>query len=385
MFALSKSQLEIQKAARDFAKGEFDKDLACELEKRGEFPRDIWKKAADLGFIGLDFPEVLSGGGMGLLESVLVAEAFCRKDSSIGSALTTAASAAELLLRFGSDELKQRYIPNVAEGKLMGGVAISETGRGGDYREIKTTAARRDGGWVINGAKTYVQNGGDPDCGFLGVLCCTDPTAKTPETALSWILVESDRPGLTVGRVGKKLGGNMTATATVGFKDVHVPAANLIGVEGKGFDQLLVFFDECRILTAAQAIGNAQGSFDRMLDYVKGREQFGRKIAEFQVSQHKIADMATRLELARLVTYKAAWLRDQKKTDRGLCSMAKLTATRTALAVGAQTIQLYGGYGFMTEYEVERYYRDAKVLELSVGTRDVQKDLIAANVIGKIK
>lgn len=384
MFELTKSQKEIQKAARDFAKGEFDKELAYELEVNNEFPREIWKKAAELGFLGIHYPESCSGGGMGQLENVLIAEEFCRSDCSIGTAMVLSTIASECLLRFGSDEMKNSWLPRLAEGEVLCGRALTETQRGEDYTNIQTTAEKKGDSWVINGEKRYVDNGGDPDIGLYIVLCRTT-VEDSPERGLSLFLVEADRPGLAVERSGKKLGNNLIATSSLTFKQVEVPAGALIGKEGQGTAHLQDYFNESRILAAARALGNAAGSFDRMLEYVKGREQFGKKIAEFQVSQHKIADMATKIELARLITYKAAWAADQKKADASLSSMAKLTAGRAAMEIGAQTIQLFGGYGFMTEYEVERYYRDAKVIELQDGIKDVQKDIIARNAIGKIK
>jgi len=385
MFELTKSQKEIQKAARDFAKGEFDKEIAYELELKQAFPKQIWKKAADLGFLGIHYPESFSGGGMGVLENALITEAFCRNDSSLGSALALATSASECLLRFGGEEMKNSYLPRLAEGEILSGRALTETQRGEDYLNIQTTAEKRGSTWVINGTKEYVDNGGDPDTGLYIVLCRTASDESSPEAGLSLFLVESDRSGLTLEPVGKKLGNNLTATARLNLNEVEIPTGNLIGNEGGGYDYLQQYFDESRILAAARALGNAAGSLDRALEYVKGREQFGKKIAEFQVSQHKIADMATKIELARLITYKAAWQFDQGKPDSSLSSMAKLTAARTAMEVGAQTIQLFGGYGFMTEYDVERYYRDAKVIELQDGIKDVQKDIIARNVIGKIR
>ena len=383
MFELNKTQKEIQKAARGFAKGEFDKDLAWELEKAGEFPEDIWKKAADLGFIGLHFPEKYSGGGMGMLESAMVIEEFCCKDASIGSALALAGYAAECILRFGTPELKAQYLPPVAEGEMLSGGAFTETRRGAEYTKIETTAVKQDNEWVIKGTKTNVINAGR--AGFYVVLCQTDIEADNPEKGKSMILVESNRPGLTVQTAGKKLGGNMTSTGTLSFENIRVPVTNLIGKEGNGYQQLTTFLDESRILTAAQSLGTAQGMFDRVLGYTKERVQFSRKLAEFQVSRHKIAQMATKIELARLIVYKAAWTRDKGKLDTGLIAMAKMTAGRTAMEVGAQTIQLFGGYGYMTEYEVERYYRDAKVMELHEGARDMQKDIIAQAVIGRIR
>ncbi|MBT7889818.1 MAG: acyl-CoA/acyl-ACP dehydrogenase [Deltaproteobacteria bacterium] len=385
MFELTKPQKEIQKAARDFAKGEFDKEIAYELEMRQAFPKKIWKKAADLGFLGIHYPESFSGGGLGILENVLITETFCRSDSSIGSALTLATSASECLLRFGGEEIKNRYLPRLAEGDILSGRALTETQRGEDFRNIQTTAEKRGPVWIINGVKQYVDNGGDPDTGLYIVLCRTASADSSPEAGLSLFLVEADRSGLTLEPVGKKLGNNLTATARLNLNEVEVPIENLLGNEGAGLTCLEQYFDESRIMAVARAVGNASGSLDRALEYVKGREQFGKKIAEFQVSQHKIADMATKIELARLITYKAAWHFDQGKPDSSLSAMAKLTAARTAMEVGAQTIQLFGGYGFMTEYDVERYYRDAKVIELQDGIKDVQKDIIARSVIGKIR
>ncbi len=382
MFRQSKTQIEIRKAARAFAKGEFDKDQAYELEKKCEFPESIWKKAADLGFIGIHFPEEYGGGGLGIFENVLIVEEFCRKDSSIGTALALAGFASECVLRFASDELKEKFMPGIPEGQMLSGGAFSETRRGGDFTDIKTTAVKKDDEWIINGKKTHVLNGGNT--GFYVVLCRTEVASDADEQGISMILVESGRPGVTFENAGRKLGGNMTATAEVSFNDVAVPFFNLIGKEGKGISQLHSFWDEARIVFAAQAIGNAQGAFDRTLEYIKGREQFGRKIAEFKVVQHKIADMATKIELARLITYKAALSMDNQKSDGKLSAMAKITAARTAMEVGAQAIQLFGGYGYMTEYEVERYYRDAKVIELLGGTQTIQKDDIAGIVIGKI-
>ena len=237
--------------------------------------------------------------------------------------------------------------------------------------------------WVLNGVKIFITNGGL--AGFYSVLCQTDPEANPSYRGQSMILVEADREGLTTADVGAKMGIHMMATTEVSFKDVRVPRSNLIGKEGKGFYQVLNFFDESRIQVAAQALGFAQGAYDRALAYVKQREQFGKKIAQFQVNQHKLADMATKIELARLITYKAAWNFDQGRIDPKLTSMAKMVAGRTAVEVADEAIQLLGGYGYMTEYEVERFYRDAKITEIYEGTREIQKNTIASAVIGKLK
>lgn len=382
-FELKRSQKEIQKAARDFAKGEFDKELALELDRKHEYPMKIWKKAADLGFIGVHFPEEYSGQGLGVLESILIAEEFCSRDSSIGAALILSSFASECILRFGSDALKEKFLPPVAEGKMLSGGAFTEPDHGSDITFMNTSAERDGDEWVIDGTKTFISNGGLAS--FYTVLCQTDPDSKPSYRGISMILVEADRKGVSATDVGEKMGIRMIPTAEVVFKNVRVPAANLIGEEGRGFYQVLEFFDESRILVAAQALGTAQGAFDRALAYVKQREQFGKKIAQFQVTQHKLADMATKIELARLITYKAAWSFDQGNMDVKLTSMAKMYAARVAVEVADEAIQLLGGYGYMAEYEVERFYRDAKITEIYEGTKEIQKNTIASTILGKLK
>jgi len=382
-FELTKSQIEIQKAAREFAKGEFDKDLALELDRKHEFPTKIWKKAADLGFIGVHYPEKYSGQDLGVLENIIIADEFCAQDSTIGSAVVLSSFASECILRFGSDELKQKFLPAVAEGEMLSAGAFTEPGHGSDITALETTAVREGDEWVINGTKTFITNGGM--AGFYCTMCQTDDNVQPSYRGISLILVEAEREGVTATDVGDKMGIHMMATAEINYNNVRVPVANVIGEEGRGFYQVLEFFDESRILVAAQALGIAQGAYNRALAYVKQREQFGRKIAQFQVTQHKLADMATKIELARLITYKAAWNYDQGRIDPKLTSMAKMYAARTAVEVADEAIQLLGGYGYMTEYEVERFYRDAKITEIYEGTKEIQKNTIASAVLGKLK
>jgi alkylation response protein AidB-like acyl-CoA dehydrogenase len=382
-FELTKSQKEIQKAAREFAKGEFDRELALEMDKNYEFPTKIWEKACNLGFVGVHFPEAYSGQDLGVLENVIIADEFCARDSSIGSALMFSAFASECVLRFGSDELKQKFLPPVAEGQMLSACAFTEPGHGSDITALDTAAVRDGNEWVINGTKTFITNGGM--AGFYSVMCQTDADCQPSYQGISLILVEADRDGVDVKDVGEKLGIHMVATTELNLKNVRVPASNLIGEEGKGFDQVLKFFDESRILIAAQALGTAQGAYNRALAYVKEREQFGRKIAQFQVTRHKLADMATKIELARLLTYKAAWNFDQGSIDPKLTAMAKMYAARTAVEVADEAIQLLGGYGYMTEYEVERFYRDAKIMELIEGSKRTQKNTIARAILGNLK
>jgi alkylation response protein AidB-like acyl-CoA dehydrogenase len=382
-FKLTRTQKEIQKAVRDFCKGEFDKDLILELERKHEFPTRVWKKACDIGLMGVHFPEKYAGQDMGCMECILVVEELCRNDSTMGAAVALAGFASELLLHYGSEDLKERFLPAVAEGRMLSAGAFTEPDHGSDITSLDTTAVKEGQEWVINGTKIFITNGGL--AGFYNVLCQTDPDADPGYRGMSVILVEGDRPGLTTQDVGDKMGIRMMATTEVNFKDVRVPLSNLVGEENRGFYQVLNFFDESRIQVAAQALGTAQGAFDRALAYIQKREQFGRKIAQFQVNQHKIADMATRIELARLITYKAAWNYDQGHIDPKLTSMAKMVAARTAVEVCDEAIQLMGGYGYMAEYEVERFYRDAKITEIYEGTKEIQKNTIAAGLLGKMK
>jgi len=383
-FELSKSQQEIQKAVRDFVKGEFKKDAIETLIENHEYPAAIWKKAAELGFIGIHFPEEYSGEGLGVMENILVAEELCRGDSSVGACLILADFASEIVLHFGSDEMKAKWLPKVAEGDVLSCGAFTEPDHGSDITRMDTTAVRDGDEWVINGSKIFITNGGEM-AGFYSVLCQTDTEVAPSHRGMSLILVEADRKGVTAVDVGRKMGIQIMDTAEVIFKEVRVPAENLIGKENRGFYQVLEFFDESRILIAAQALGTAQGAFDRALKYVKSREQFGKKIAAFQITQHKLADMATKIELARLMTYKAAWNFDQGRIDPKLTSMAKMVAARAAVEVADEAIQLLGGYGYMAEYEVERFYRDAKITELYEGTKEIQKNTIASSVLGKLK
>lgn len=379
-FELSKAQRDIQKAAREFAKGEFNKELALELEEKHEFPWEIWKKAAELGFVGLHFPEAYGGQDFGSLENALVTEEFCRRDSSLGTALILCDFSSENVLRFGTEEQKAKYLPPIAYGEAIFGGAFTEPDHGSDITEMATTAVRDGDDWVLNGVKTFITNGGIAH--HYVVLCQTDPDAR--HRGQSMILVPGDAEGLEITDVGLKMGIRLSPTGELSFKNVRVPAENLLGKEGRGFYQVLEFFDESRVEIAAQALGIAQGAFDRAVAYAKSREQFGRKIGAFQVTQHKVADMATKIELARLVTYKAAWNFDQGRIDPKLTSMAKLFAARTAVEVADEAIQILGGWGYMTDFEVERYYRDAKITEIYEGTKEIQKNTIASAVLGKL-
>lgn len=382
-FTLTKSQKEIQKAVLEFARGEFDKDFGLDCERDRTYPARLLEKACDLGFIGIHYPEDYLGAGLGLFEHCLVAETLCRRDSTLGLALTLTAYGAECILRFGTSEQKGRYLQQIAEGKLFSAAALSDAGLGYDFRRLQTTAVHEDDHWVINGRKSLVLNGGT--AGVYVVLCRTGAEDEPPEKNMSMFLVENDVPGLTCQDAGARISCNMLTAADLTFEQVRVPEACRLGETGDGHKILNRFLEECRIVLAAQAVGIALGAYDRALAYSRDRAQFGKSLKEFQITAHKLADMATRIECARTLARQAAWHFDKGPLDAGMASMAKLTAARAALAVTYEAVQLHGGYGFMTEYEVEHFYRDAKFIELFCGSNNVQLDTIAASVFSKRK
>jgi len=375
-FDLTKSQKEIQKAAAEFAKGEFDKDLIIEHLHRQAFPEKICRKAADLGFIGINFPEKFEGGGMGLFEYILVAEQFCKRDSSMGMAVLLSAHGGECLFTSGENSVSGKYLFKIAVGETRCAAAFFETGFGRKLTHIETTAVKHNGGWCINGKKAYVPNGLAADVFF--VLC-------RAESGMSLFAIEANTPGVQVKPSGMQLGERLTPYADVTFDNVCVPGDFLIGKPGKGLEQANSFLTLFRVQLAGIALGTAQGALDRALDHVRKRVQFGKKIGQFQVIRHKIAEMAAGIDAARSLTYLAAWKSDNRRLDEKTAAAAKLLSCRTAMAVTDEAVQLLGGYGYMTEYEVEHFYRDAKVLEVMGGTCGELLDIISGPVIGRIK
>jgi alkylation response protein AidB-like acyl-CoA dehydrogenase len=379
-FGLSKPQQEIKKAAWEFARGKFAKEMILEQEKAGEFPRSILEKAGELGFIGSHFDEAYGGAGLGLFETVLICESFCRRDSTMGMALMTSAYGSECLLRFGEGILAERFLPGIAEGRMISTAALLDPEVGYDLSASRTTGRKEAGEWIINGSKAYVPFGDRADCYIL--LCATDPEANPPQKGLSMILVESDRSGIhTAGNIDR-LGARLIPACEVRFEEVAVPLSNLIGTENMGYSQLTRFVTENRIQVAAMALGAAQGTLDRAVSYVKDRAQFGKKLASFPVTRHKVAEMGVQIEGARYLTYSAALRFDQGKATEKDAASAKLFATRCAMAVADAAVQLLGGYGYMNEYEVERFYRDAKHMEIFQGPPSAQKDIIGDAILG---
>jgi len=381
-FDLTAEQRDIKQAARDFATGEFT-EVARDYDLNETFPSDILKKARKLGFIGLFVPEKYGGPGFGFLEQALVMEEFWRVDPGIGQELCSVTFGAEELLLYGTEEQKNKYLPPIFEAEGIMGFAITEPDAGSDTASATTTAARDGGGYVINGSKVMIGNG--TVATFLLVFCLTNPdeTAKTSRHSI--IIVETDTKGYDADRMEGKMGIRCSDTAMVYFTDVRVPLENLLGEEGNGFIQLMNFFDCSRPYVAAHGLGLAQGAMDMAIHQARQRVQFGRPLGSFQATQFKIAEMATRIESARNMVYKSAWLLDQGRSNTKLTAMAKFYACRVAVEVVDEALQIHGGYGYFNDHDIERFYRAAKVLEIYEGAKEVEKIVIAREILGKFR
>ena len=334
-----------------------------------------------MGFIGLHFPEANGGSGLGAFENVLVAESFCRLDSSLGSALMLSTFGAECLVRWADEDLKSRYLPELSTGEKILGTAFKEIGKGYDMTILDTRAqaSENGSGWYLNGSKSHVVNGG---MASIYLVLAKEDNLKTP----SLFAIEADSESMSFQPLGRKVGVNMIPLADVTFSNTRIPGANRIGSPGQGDKLVQLFFIESRILVAAMALGMAQGAFDRAVAYVNARVQFGRKIGDFQITRHKLANMALAIEQARFVTYRAALACDSNKKTNHLpqfSQMAKLSATRAAVMVTDEALQLHGGYGYMTEYGIERFYRDAKAMSLIEGAGTLMQDEIGNQLIGR--
>jgi alkylation response protein AidB-like acyl-CoA dehydrogenase len=380
-FELSDEQKQIRNAAREFSEGEFDRDLVMELDKSCQFPFEIWKKACKLGFIGIHFPEKYGGQNLGVFENALIVEEFCRKDSGIGIALSLADYASEIILRFGTESQKNTYLLPITKGEAISSGGFSEVEEGEGISNISTSSIKEGDCFLINGKKNFVINSKIAD--YFVVLCKTDMGVKPPRLGESIIIVERNVEGLSIIENEGKMGIEMIPIGNLSLKDVRVPCENVIGDENGGYQQVMKYCEESKIEIAAQALGIALGAFERAMEYAKKREQFGRKIVEFQATQHKLADMALKIERARLLTYKAAWSFDKGEFNTRLTLMAKIDASETALEVTKEAIQIFGGYGYMKEYEVEHFYRDAWITELYLGSREIQKTMLASGLLGR--
>lgn len=373
-FDLNEEQRMIQDMAYKFAVNEMA-PVAKELDREERFGREVWKKAAEAGLIGPAIPQEYEGPGFGFLEQALITEQFARIDLGLTLCVTSTVFGSEHILFFGTEEQKKKYLPPIVRGEAIFAGAFTEPDAGTDVAGIRTRAVKDNGDYVINGNKMFITNG--TICDFMCVFCVTNPDAEPRHARQSIILVEADRPGITANKIRGKMGIRASDTAEIAFEDVRVPQSNLVGEEGKGFYQLMEFFDATRTNVAAQGVGLAQGALDKTLKYVQERKTFGRPLAANQAVQFMLAEMATKIELARTLTYKAAWLVDQGRTDPKLNAMAKYYAGEMAVQVCDKALQLHGGYGYIDEYDVQRFYRDAKILEIYEGAKEAEKMTIA--------
>jgi alkylation response protein AidB-like acyl-CoA dehydrogenase len=379
-FQLSKEQRDIKRAARKFAQGEF-KDIARDCDLNETFPPSLLETAANLGFIGVFIGSEYGGAGLGFLDHAIILEEFWKVDPGLGQELCSVTFGAEELLMFGTEEQKMKYLPPLVQGKAVMGFSITEPNAGSDACAGITSAIPDGEEYIINGNKVMIGNGSTAD--FMLVFCLTDPEAASRGARHSIIMVETDREGYQANKIEGKMGLRASDTADIYFSDLRVPKENLVGERGKGFAQLMAFFDRSRGYVAAHGVGLAQGAFDLALEHVKNREQFGQKIASFQITQFKLAEMATKIELARTLTHKACWMIDHDRIDTKTVAMAKWFAGRTAVEVVDEALQLHGGYGYINEHDIERFYRAAKVLEIYEGTKEVEKIIIGRAVLGK--
>jgi alkylation response protein AidB-like acyl-CoA dehydrogenase len=378
-FELTDMQKDIQKAARDFAEGEIA-DVAVEYDRREEFPRAIWKKACGLGFIGSFIKEEYGGPGMGFTEYALIMEEFWRVDGGCGNMILTAFGA-EVLQEFGTEEQKRTYLPRLPSGELIMGTAITEPDAGSDMLSGTTTALKQGDEYVLNGSKMFITNGTFAD--FLLVFAVTDPKGNRYHRH-SFFIVETDRPGYEATKLKGKMGIRASETSEVSLSNVRIPGKNLVGdVENEGFKQVMYLFNINRLIAGASGLGAAQGAFEKAVSHVQKRKQFGVTLASFQGVQFMIAEMAAKIEVARNTLYKACWLIDSGKFDPKVIAIAKLFCGEMAVQVVNDALQLHGGYGYLSEYGVERHYRDVKIVEIYEGAREIEKITIAREILGR--
>ena len=377
-FELSQIQKDVRQAAREFAEAEFPV-AAQESDREETIDPALLQKARELGFVGIFVPEEYGGMGLGFLETALVMEQFWRVDPGIGSQLMCQGFGSEMILLFGTGEQKDRYLASVCRSGKIGAVAVTEPDAGSDVLSVSTRALRQEGGYLINGSKMFISNGDIAD--FFVTLCVTNPDAEAKTARHSVIVVDAASPGIERNKIRGKLGIRAHDTAEITFSNVWVPEGNRIGQEGRGFECFMAFFNRSRTYIAAQGVGVAQGALDLALKHTKKRKVFGKPLAESELVQVKLAEMATLTEAARNLTYKAAWKVDRGEIEPALTSMAKWYAAEVGVKVVNEALQLHGGYGYIDEYDISRFYRDAKIVEIYEGVKEVEKLVIGRRLI----
>jgi alkylation response protein AidB-like acyl-CoA dehydrogenase len=379
-FTYTDEQNQLRRSVREFAEGEILPHV-MEWDEVSRFPMEIMPKLAAMGLLGIIFPEEYGGAGLGYIEYVIAIEELSRVDGSVGIIVAAHNSlCSNHIFKFGSEAQKQKYLSPLAQGNKIGAWSLTEPEAGSDAGGTRTTAKREGNHWVINGAKTFTTNGHYADvCVAMAV---TDKSKASH--GISAFIIEKGTPGFKPGKKENKLGLRASDTSEVIFSDCRVPQENLLGDEGEGFTGSLKILDGGRISIAALALGMAQGALDAAIKYAKQRKQFGQPISEFQAIQFKLADMATEVEAARLLVYQAAWLADKKDVRfTRESSMAKLFASEVAVRVANECVQIHGGYGFIKDYPAEKFYRDVKLCTIGEGTSEIQKLVIARQLLGK--
>jgi alkylation response protein AidB-like acyl-CoA dehydrogenase len=376
-FGLNEDQQQIRQTIREFAEAELAPHVS-EWDETQHFPVELRPKFAELGIMGVLVPEEYGGAGMGYIEYATIIEELARVDPSIGLAIAGHNSLGAGHIQIAAnEEQKQKYLVPLARGEHFAAWGLTEPSSGSDASSMRTTAVRRDGGWVLNGTKNFITNATFAETTVA--LAITDRT--TGSHGISAFIIERGTKGFSVAKKENKLGMRASDTAALVFDDCFVPGANLIGEAGQGFVQAMKVLDGGRISIAALAVGIAQGAFEAALRYAKERTQFGRPIAEFQAIQFKLADMATQIDAARLLTYRAAALKSQGKTTTRESSMAKLYASEIAVRVAEESVQIHGGYGYIKDYPAEKYWRDSKLCTIGEGTSEIQRTVIARQIL----
>ena len=376
-FGFTQEHQQLRKTIRAFAEAEMLPHV-MEWDESQVFPVDIFQKLGDLGVLGAVFPEDLGGSGHSYVDYSILVEELARVDPSIATSLAAHVSlCASHIFLAGSDEQRRAYIPELASGKIIGAWALTEPESGSDAGGMRTAAVRQGDCWVLNGSKTFITNAHIAD--IFVVMAMTDRAQASH--GISAIIVEKNTPGFRIGKKENKLGMRCSPTGELIFTDCQVPAASLIGKQGEGFIDSLRVLDGGRITIAALSVGVAQGAYEASLKYSKQRKQFGRSISEFQSIQNKLADMATEIDAARLLTLRAAWMKDTGAGVNKESSMAKLYASEVAVRVANEAVQIHGGYGFIKDYPVEKFYRDVKLCTIGEGTSEIQRVVIARQLL----
>ena len=376
-FCLTEEQERIRGAVREFAESEILPHV-MEWDEAARFPAEIVPKLAEMGLLGVIFPQEYGGAGLGYLEYAIVLEELARVDGSVGLIVSSHTSlCTNHIYRFGGEEQRRRYVVPLARGEKLGCWSLTEPEAGSDAGGTRTRAERRDGGWVLNGAKSFITSGRHAD---ICVAMAVTDGSKGPQ-GISALIVEKGTAGLRLGKSENKLGMRASDTSEMVFADCRVPAENLIGPEGNGLVQSLQILDGGRITMGALAVGMAQGAYETAVRYATRRQQFGKAISEFQATQMKLADMATQIEAARLLVHRAACLADRRQRFTKEASMAKLFASEVAVRVAGEAVQILGGYGFIKDYPAEKYYRDVKLCTIGEGTSEIQRLVIARQLL----